>query len=129
RRPHEKDASKAAAEERTDVGEVVAFLRRFLEDAEWAVECIARMVAGKSGFTDGDTGNDLFAPYLRYLNGESAAALYERVCQHLFHGRGGLEAVELKQSGEIGLRVSAATYQDLPYFGVISIGDVADFKK
>jgi hypothetical protein len=34
KRPDEKDTTKTAEEERTDVGEVVAFLRRFLEDPD-----------------------------------------------------------------------------------------------
>jgi len=36
KRRDEKDSTKTAEEERTDVGEVPAFVRRFLEDPEWA---------------------------------------------------------------------------------------------
>ncbi|MGE5590763.1 MAG: DEAD/DEAH box helicase family protein [Bacillota bacterium] len=128
RRADEKDTSTSAEEERTDVGEVVAFLSRFLEDHTWAVDRIARTVAGKSGFDD-EAGNDLFLPLLKHLSNENAERLYRRLCQDLFHGQGGLEVVEIRRSGEIGLRVSAASHQDLPYFGVINIGDVADFRK
>ncbi len=129
KRPDEKDYSKAAAEERTDVGEVVAFLRRFLEEPDWAVERIGRTIGGQSGFSDSDSGNDLFERHLRFLAREDASALYERICRDLFHGRGGLEVVEVRQSGEIGLRVSAPAHRELPYFGLINIGDVPDFKR
>lgn len=129
KRPDEKDTTRTAEEERTDVGEVVAFLRRFLEDPDWAVERIARTIAGKSGFTELDSGNDLFEKHLRYLAGEDASTLYSHICRDLFHGQGGLDVVEIKQSGEIGMRVSAAAHKELPYFGIINIGDVADFKK
>lgn len=129
KRPDEKDTSKTAEKERTDVGEVVAFLRRFLEDPEWAMERIGKTIAGKSGFIELDSGNDLFEKHLRYLAGGDARTLYKHICRDLFHGQGGLEVVEIKQSGEIGLRVSAAALKELPYFGIINIGDVADFRK
>lgn len=129
KRPDEKDTSAAAEEERTDVGEVVAFLRKVLEDPEWAVDRIARTIAGKSGFIELDSGNDLFEKHLRHLAKENAGILYKRICKELFHGQGGLEVVEIKRSGEIGLRVSAGSHKELPYFAIINIGDVADFRK
>lgn len=129
KRPDERDPSRTAEEERTDVGEVVAFLHRFLDDPEWAVEHIAKIIAGKSGFAELESGNDLFERHLRFLTGQDASALYGHVCRGLFHGQGGLEVVEIKQSGEIGLRVSAPAHRELPYFGIINIGDVASFKK
>ncbi|HXH09641.1 MAG TPA: hypothetical protein VNP04_07765 [Alphaproteobacteria bacterium] len=129
KRPDEKDTSKAAQEERTDVGEVVAFLQRFLEDPDWAIDRIANIIAGKSGFAELESGSDLFEKHLRLLAKDDAAMLYTRVCQDLLHGQGGLEVVEMKRSGEIGLRVSTASPQELPYFGIINIGDVADFRK
>ena len=129
KRPDEKDTSAAAEEERTDVAEVVAFLRKFLEIPDWAVDRIAKLIASKSGFAELDSGNDLFEKHLRHLARERAEALYKRICKDLFHGQGGLEVVEIKRSGEIGLRVSAASHKDLPYFAIINIGDVADFRK
>ncbi|MEW6745514.1 MAG: DEAD/DEAH box helicase family protein [Planctomycetota bacterium] len=129
KRPDEKDASKTAEEERTDVAEVVAFLRKFLENPDWAVDRIAKIIAGKSGFAERDSGNDLFEKRLRHLASEKAEPLYKRICKDLFHGQGGLEVVEIKRSGEIGLRVSAGSHKELPYFAVINIGDVADFRK
>ncbi|MGH7381116.1 MAG: DEAD/DEAH box helicase family protein [Candidatus Methylomirabilales bacterium] len=129
KRPDEKDTSVAAQEERTDVAEVVAFLRKFLEDLDWAVDRIAKTIAGKSGFADLYSGNDLFEKHLRYLPKEKADALYKRICKDLFHGQGGLGIVEIKRSGEVGLRVSAGSHKELPYFAIINIGDVADFRK
>ncbi len=129
KRPDEKDATKTAEEERTDVGEVVAFLRRFLEDPDWAVDRIARTISGKSGFAETDAGNDLFEKHIRHLSGDDGAALYKKICRELFHGQGGIEVVEIKRSGEIGLRVTAVSRKELPYFGLINIGDVADFRK
>lgn len=129
KRPDEKDTSKTAEEERTDVGEVVAFLRRFLDDSDWAQERIARTIAGKSGFSEQNSANDLFQMHMEYLEKEQAGTLYKRICKELFHGSGGLEVVEIKRSGEIGLRATAAAGRELPYFGIINIGDVADFRK
>jgi hypothetical protein len=129
KQPDEKDTSAAAEEERTDVAEVVAFLRRFLEDGEWAVSRIAKIIAGKSGFAETDSGHDLFERHLRYLAKEKAETLYKRVCRDLFHGQGGLQVVEIKRAGEIGLRVSAGQQKELPYFAIINIGDIVDFRK
>ena len=113
KRPDEKDTSKTAEEERTDVAEVVAFLRKFLEDPDWTVDRVAKIIAGKSGFSELDSGNDLFEKRLRHLASEKAEPLYKRICKDLFHG----------------LRVSAGSHKELPYFAIINIGDVADFRK
>lgn len=129
KRPDEKDTTKTAEEERTDVGEVVAFLRRFLEAPDWAQERISKTIAGNSGFSELDSGNDLFQVHVRHLEKDQAGTLYKRICRELFHGSGGLEVFEIKRSGEIGLRVTAAATKELPYFGIINIGDVADFRK
>jgi hypothetical protein len=129
KRPDEKDSTKSAEEERTDVGEVVAFLRKFLEDPDWAVNHIAKTIAGKSGISESDAGTDLFEKHIKHLSGYEGAALYRNICRELFHGQGGFEVVEIKRSGEIGLRVTAASHKELPYFGLINIGDLADFRK
>lgn len=115
----------------SDVATVVAFLRRFVEDEPWAVETIRGILAGQSGFTDGETRQDLFAPHLEHLDGEDPEALYRRICEALFHGRGALEVWELKNAeGELGLRVSSpCAGTAAPYFGVVNIGDVPAFKK
>jgi len=127
------DSSRTADEERSDVAEVVAFLKRFLENPEWATSEIAKFIAGESGFADA-VNRDMFAPLLKHLSSLEAVqqgpqAVYDDICARLFHGKGALEVVEIKGPGEIGLRVSAASGAGSPYFGVINIGDVADFLK
>jgi hypothetical protein len=130
RKWHERDPSKTAEQERSDVAVVVAFLRRFLEDPDWAEKGIRRILKGESGFTDQDSGQDLFARHLTYLNGMEARQLYTQIAKEVFHGRGGLELFELKGAeGELALRVSAPEGKENPYFGVINIGDVSAFKK
>ena len=114
---------------RSDVAEVVAFLKRFVEDRAWAVGALARILAGESGFRDAGSGQDLFAPHIPHLRGRDPAQLYETLLADLFHGSGGLEVWALKQAdGELGLRLSTAD-EDAPYFGVINIGDASAFKK
>ena len=114
---------------RSDVAEVVAFLRRFVEEREWAVAVIERILQGNSGFQDAEVGRDLFAPHIRYLRGKDANEVYDRILAEVFHGSGGLEVWELKQAdGELGLCLSTAD-ETQPYFGVINIGDVSDFKR
>lgn len=115
---------------RSDVAEVVAFLKRCVEEADWAVEVIGRILEGNSGFTDIETGQDLFTAHIREMKRRRPEALYRAILKDVFHGAGALEIWELKNAeGELGLRVSTAGGKDLPYFGVINIGDVATFRK
>jgi len=114
---------------RSDVAEVVAFLKRFVEDQGWAVSVMERILAGNSGFQDVESGQDLFAPHIERLRGQEAKVLYDRILAEVFHGSGGLEVWEIKQAdSELGLRLSTAD-ENAPYFGVINIGDVPAFKK
>jgi hypothetical protein len=129
KRPDEKDITKTAKEERTDVGEVVAFLRRFLEDPAWAQDRIAKTLTAKSGFAEMDSETDLFEKHTKSFSNSDAASIYRKICRDLFHGQGGLEVVEIKRSGKIGLRVTGASHKDSFYFGLINIGDVPDFRK
>ncbi len=124
----EKDASESAVRERTDVAQAVGFLRKFLRDEDWAIGCIGKMQEEKSGFTDEDTGRDLFYQHIQHLHKTPARRLYTEICRELFGGHADLEICELKESGEIGLRL-ATTTGVFPYFGVINIGDVGSFKK
>ena len=114
---------------RSDVAEVVAFLKRFVEERDWAVSVLESILTGQSGFQDAESGQDLFAPHIKHLRGTGAAEVYESILTKVFHGSGGLEVWELKQAdGELGLRLSTAD-EKAPYFGVINIGDVPAFKK
>ncbi len=115
---------------RSDVAQVVAFLRKFLEESDWAIKAIRSFLSGESGFQDAQTRSDLFKPLLEELAGRDADRLYREICQKLFHGTGGLEVWELKNAdGELALRVSTSSGRERPYFAVINIGDVSAFKK
>jgi len=115
---------------RSDVAQVVAFLRRFLEEPDWAVRAIRSFLQGESGFRDAQGGGDLFKPLLEALDRRDPEPLYREICQRLFHGSGGLELWELKNAdGELALRVSTSSGRERRYFGVINIGDVSPFKK
>lgn len=115
-------------ERRSDVAEVVAFLRRFFDDPAWAKDAIDRVLRGESGFQDSETGEDLFAPHIPRLRGQSAAAVYDAIRRTIFRGSGGLELWRLKRAeGELGLRLSAMP--EGQYFGVINIGDAPAFEK
>lgn len=117
-------------QKRSDVATAVAFLRRFLEDRDWAVGRIEKTLKGKSGFRNDDTKADLFAARFTHLEEEDVGELYTKIVSETFHGRGGLELWELKNAeGEIALRVSAPEGKENPYFGIINIGDVSAFKK
>ncbi|MBI3015004.1 MAG: hypothetical protein HYY65_08120, partial [Candidatus Tectomicrobia bacterium] len=109
---------------------VVAFLRHFLEDRDWAVKSMRRILRGESGFTDQDSREDLFASRLNYLKKKDADGLYKQIAAEMLHGQGGLEVWEIKGAeGELALRVSAPEGKENHYFGVINIGDVSAFKK
>lgn len=118
-------------QKQSDVATVVDFLRHTLEDPEWAIRAIGDILNGESGFIDIQTREDLFASHLSdSLRYQRPQDLYERIIRRIFHGRGSLEVMELKNAdGELGLRVSMPHGNEHPYFGIISIGDMAAFKK
>ncbi len=124
------DNSIGAKSERADVAKAVTFLQRFLEEPKWATSVIADVLAGTSGFQDEETKADLFTERLEYLRTPKAKDLYAEITEQVFHGAGGLELWHLGgETGEIGLRVSAPTGKEKPYFAVINIGDVPSFEK
>ena len=119
-----------AGRSRSDVAQVVAFLRKFLEEPNWAIITIRSFLDGASGFQDAQSRTDLFKPVLEEIARRDADRLYREICQRLFHGTGGLEMWELKNAdGELALRVSTSTGRERPYFAVINIGDVSAFKR
>ena len=102
---------------RSDVAQVVAFLRKFLEEPVWAIKAIRSFLSGESGFQDAQTRSDLFKPLLEELAGRDADRLYREMCQRLFHGSGGLEVWELKNAdGELALRTTTSFGRERPYF-------------
>lgn len=120
---------------RSDVAEVVAFLKRFIEDRLWAISVMKRILEGNSGFQDCTSGQDMFMPHIKYLRKEyqkglTVNELYDQILSEVFRGSGGLEIWEIKQAeGELGLRLSTANDKAQPYFGVINIGDAPEFKR
>lgn len=115
---------------RSDVAEVVAFIKRFVEDKGWALRTISNILAGNSGFTDRESGQDLFLPHIQELRQSQPKPLYKAILADVFNGAGALEVWELKNAdGELGLRVSTSGGDEVPYFGLINIGDVSSFKK
>ncbi|MEW6669769.1 MAG: DEAD/DEAH box helicase family protein [Thermodesulfobacteriota bacterium] len=128
------DNSLAARSERTDVARVIGFLRRFLEDREWASRCISAFLEGRSDFRSREAGQDLFARTLESLkktfDSGSVSDLYSDICRDVFHGTGGLEVWEIRSAeGEFGLRVSGPQGDVSQYFGVVNIGDALSFRK
>jgi hypothetical protein len=118
-------------EPRSDVLTVARFLHRVLADPQWAVQTIGNLLAGQSGLTLAN-GQDAFGGRFTYLRqmGHAAnpATLYNDLLKRVFHAQGssGLYLCELSRSaGELGLKAGLQG----EYFGVISIGDVSEFKK
>jgi len=114
---------------RSDVLTVVQFLHHVLNDREWAVETIGRLLKGQSGLR-GPDGTDAFVDRFKYLNelGENEATLYQDILKRVFHApsSGGLHLADIRGSqGEIGLRAVGAEH----YFGLIYIGDTPAFKQ
>ncbi|OQX56574.1 MAG: helicase SNF2 [Candidatus Cloacimonas sp. 4484_209] len=122
---------KSREKEKTmsDILKVVKFLHKFLNDEEWAVNTIKKILEGKSGILD-KNGNDIFArtypetkfPYLRKSKSPNAREIYEDMQEKIFKTRinGALHLVDIKNAeGEIGLKVGPFGQ----YFGVINIGD------
>ncbi len=117
-------------QKRSDVLTVARFLHHVLSHRQWAVEGIQKLLSEKSDSVTHDPIMDLFAgrfPYLRDLN-LSAQGLYDDILRQVFRASagGGLHLCDIKSAaGELGLKVSGAEN----YFGLISIGDTAEFKK
>lgn len=117
-------------QKRSDVLTVARFLHHVLENRRgWAIKGIEKLLAGRSGLVTPD-GVDLFAgrfPCLREL-GLTASDLYDDILRQVFRAPagGGLHVCDIKSaSGELGLKASGAD----EYFGLIYIGDTAEFKK
>jgi len=120
----------------SDLLEVIRFLSTVLKnDQGWTVNTIRSIYEGKSGLFDKISGRDLFSPSypeqkLAYLKAKklSAEETYSDILSRVFHARSSapLHLVNLKTAaGEIALRSGT----DSPYFGVINIGEDAEFIK
>ena len=112
--------TKADRETRSDVVLVLDFLGWVLAHGGAVRPMLARLLAGESGLT-GEDGRDYFADRFGGLEGEDAGALYDDICQTLFHGAGRLHVRYLTQGeGELHLRTA-----DNEPFGVVNVGDSA----
>lgn len=115
----------AGGERKSDVSTVVAFLKRFLTERDWAAKIIESLLKGESLFVD-SAQNDLLAERLRPWKRRKGAGLYDEICGQLFGGRGTLEIWAIKSAeGELGLKVAGSE----TWFGLINIGDVPALKK
>ncbi len=114
---------------RSDVATAIAFVRSFLEDRDWAVGAIGRVLRDGSGFRDSEGTRDVFRDRLGHIGG-AADGLYDAIRREVFRGAGALELRELRLAdGELGLRTSTPDDPAHPYFGVISIGDAPGFRR
>ena len=118
----------------SDVQELVLFLHRVLQnEGNWVPAAMDAILEGRAGLaqeidTAGGPAGDLFAdafPTLRAARLDGAA-IYADVLRRVFHvaAAAGLHLVNLKSAeGEVGLRAGSADR----FFGVINIGDAANF--
>lgn len=117
--------SKTGEGARSDVLDVVLFLRRCLHERDWAEDQIARLLDGRSELRK--DGIDLFAePFADLKLAMTPAQIYDDLLSHVFRAEAGasLSLVEITQAdGEIGLRAG----QQAQPFGVINIGDRREF--
>jgi len=119
-----------SAERRSDVLTVIRFLHRVLENRRsWVTRGIEKLLKGNSGMVTPE-GIDLFFGRFQYLRerGLTSQVIYDDILGHMFHApaKGGLHLFDIKSaSGELGLKAAGAE----DYFGLIYIGDAAEFKK
>ena len=114
----------------SDVLNMVRFLQRVaMNEGGWAVATIGRILEGKSDLRD-EFNRDIFADRLETLRSAHLAPdeIYRDLLRRVFHApaSGGLRLANLRNApGEIGLQTGISE----TYFGVINIGDDANFIK
>ena len=115
---------------RSDVLNVLRFLQKFLKnEGNWAIQTIGKILEGDSGLAD-ENGTDIFGNRLNYLRSfnEPPIQIYANILAEVFHTdtRGPLHLQDIKNApGEIALKTTNSTHP----FGLIYIGDTANFKK
>jgi len=115
-----------------EVMTVLKFLARFtMNERDWSVKRIAKVLEGKSGIELDGERTDLFAGRLPWLRAgrrsKDAARVFHDILSRVFEAAtpGELEIKTIKSAkGEIALRVSGATND----FGLLNIGNVSGFK-
>lgn len=115
---------------RSDVLNVIRFLHRFLKnEGSWAVRTIEKILNGASGISNKD-GSDVFQNRFSYLKelSKDPAQMYIDILNEVFHTNtsGALHLYDVRNAqGEIALKATHGRNE----FGLIYIGDPADFKK
>ena len=112
--------TKADEATKSDVVLILDFLGWVLAHGGAVRPMLARLLDGESGLTRED-GKDYFEGRFKGLEDEDASALYEDICEVLFHGAGRLHVRYLTQGeGELHLHTA-----DNEPFGVVNVGDSA----
>ena len=115
----------------SDVLRILRFIERVLKNERgWVQKSIDRILDGKSGLKEDDSGQDVFRDKLQYLRKRkrTADSLYRAILETVFRtsGGSGLHLAVLKNAdGEIGLKAGNSEI----YFGVVNIGDTSEFLK
>ena len=113
--------------EESDVLTVVQFFDALLRnDRGWVQKRLRKILDGASGLAD-EGGRDLFAGRYSRLAARDPEALYRDILRNVLHVKssGRLHVGDIKgKAGELGLKASGADR----YFGLIYIGDTANFK-
>lgn len=109
-------------EEESDVIQIVEFIKKVIDNEEW-LKSIAYKIMNEKTELKNENGNDIFTGKFKYL--KDMDPNLEKLYELVFGGRGSLRLYEIKNAeGEIGLKVG-----ENPYFGVINIGNISEFKK
>ncbi|MEZ0360565.1 MAG: DEAD/DEAH box helicase family protein [Hydrogenobacter sp.] len=115
--------TKEEKETISDVIKILEFIKKAIENEEWLKRMAEDILSGSLKINENGNQKDIFENKFNYLKGKNIKLedLYEKV----FGGKGAFRLFELKKAeGEIGLKVG-----ENPYFGVINIGNVSEFKK
>lgn len=109
-------------EEESDVIQIVEFIKKVIDNEEWLKSVAYKIINGQTGLKN-ENGKDIFTDKFKYL--KDIDPKLEKLYELVFGGKGSLWLYEIKNAdGEIGLKVS-----ENPYFGVINIGNISEFKK
>jgi hypothetical protein len=117
-----EEVVKEGKETLSDVIKILKFINKVINDEIWLKELVETILSGKTEIKD-EEDKDVFSNKFGYL--KKRRIDFDDLYRKVFNGRGKLSIYELKSAeGEFGLRIS-----ENPYFGVINIGDVSEFKK
>ena len=116
--------SQADRQTKSDVVRILDFLGWVLAQGVTVRSMIGRLLDGTSGLTD-EVGGDYFVGRFTDLASDGSDAVYDDICNTLFHGPGRLHVAYLTAGeGEMHLRTA-----DNAAFGVVNVGDSAALYK